>query len=515
MALNDVLPAILIFIYIGLLGAVVLGWGRLREQTMEEYAVAGRSYPWWMVIFTVLATWLVASVYTSWFALAGSGGAIAFYLVLYTVAGLVAYYAIAPRVWKWGKLHDLYNMPDFIRLRFDSPTLAVFMAVAGLAINAPWQVLSIKTFGFLMTEATNGTVPFNIGMGIITAVVLAYIVLAGMRSVVVTDFIQGIIATVILFVALFWIAHSLFGGFGQLLSQLAQQRPQLLTVNDSTGYWASIILTGALGAYAWVEIFNRIFLARDVREVKKVALGAPILAVFATFALLLLGMGISLVPQAANAGERAFFVMAQMAGGPFLLAGVGIIVLAAGMSSIDSQLTTFGVVVSWNIVKELKPDMSMERTVNISRAVIAAWVVVAFYLATLDLPLLARIAIWTYEGIVHMVPPIFLGLFWRKGNKYGAVAGVIVGLVVTFGINFTLAVSVGGAVPALAGFTGAIIGLPINVGIYIAAAYFGPEVKYAEELFEEIHEYDGETIDIESRERVLDRYKPLSSTEDD
>ncbi|WP_101295767.1 sodium:solute symporter family protein [Halegenticoccus soli] len=514
MTLSDLLPALLIFAYLALLGVVVLLYGRMRDSTMEEYAVAGRSYPWWMMIFTVLATWLVASVYTSWFAWAGSGGVIAFYLVIYTIAALVVYYALAPRVWKWGKLHDLYNMPDFIRLRYNSPGLAVLMAIGGIIIGAPWQVLSIKTFGFLMEEATNGTIPFNVGMGIITLVVLGYIVFAGMRSVVITDFVQGIISTIILLVALVWIAHSLFGGFGPLLGQVAAKTPSLLTVQDSSGYWASIILTGTIGGYAWLEVFNRIFLAKDVREVKKVAVGAPLLAVVATFALLVLGMGASLVPQVTEAGESAFFVMARMAGGPLLLAGVGIIVLAAGMSSIDSQLATLGVVTSWNVVKELKPDISTKDAVNISRAVIVLWVAIAFYLATLDLPLLAKIAIWAYEGIVHLVPPIVLGLFWKRGNKYGAFAGIVLGLTVTFTINLTMASSFGG--PAIAGFTGAIIGLPVNVAMYVVGAYLGPEVDYVDELFEEISEYDGsKTLDLKSRGNVLGEYEPLSPVDND
>lgn len=511
--LQDVLPAVLIFAYLGFLSIIVAVYGRMKERSMAEYAVAGRSFPWWMMIFTVLATWLVASVYTGWFAWAGSEGAIAFYLVIYTIAALVIYYLIAPRIWKWGALHNLYNMPDFIRLRFNSPGLAVLMAVGGIVIGAPWQVLSIKTFGFLMTEATNGTIPFNVGMGIITFVVLAYIIFAGMRSVVVTDFVQGIISTVILLFAIVWIAHSLFGGFGPLVRDLTMQRPDLLTVNVSSGYWTSIILTGTIGGYAWLEVFNRIFLAKNVTEVKKVAVGAPILVVLVTFFLLLLGTGTNFAPGVAETGQSAFFAMASEAGGPLLLAGVGIIILAAGMSSIDSQLTTMGVVVSWNIVKEAKPEMSTERAVNVSRIVIVAWVLVAFYLATLELPLLAKIAIWAYEGIVHLFPAIALGLFWRRGNKYGAVAGIVIGLLVTYGINFAYAPSMGE--PAILGYTGAIVGLPINIAIYVVGAYLGSDVPYVDDLFQEVKSYDGSAnVDVAERERVLDQYEPLSTQDD-
>lgn len=510
-AVSDVLPALLIGAYLVALSLVVIVWGRMREDTMEEYAVAGRSFPWYMMVFTVLATWLVASTYTGWFAWAGSGGAIAFYYVIYTIAALVIYYALAPRIWKWGKLHDLYNMPDFIRLRYNSSYLAVLMAIAGIIVGAPWQVASIKTFGFLMREATNGTVPFNVGMGLITLVVLGYIVFAGMRSVVITDFVQGLISTVILFAAVTWIAYALFGGFGPLVDQVARQSESMFRVSQSSGYWASIIITGALGGYAWLEVFNRIFLARNVREIKKVAVVAPLVVVLATFALFLLGMGTSLL--AGVSGQGAFFQMAERAGGPLLLAGVGIIILAAGMSSIDSQLTTMGVVISWNIVKELSPDMSTDRAVNISRIAIVAWVAIAFGLATLDLPLLAKIGVWTYEGIVHLLPPIIFGLFWRRGNKYAAGGGVLAGLCTTFGINLTMASSFAG--PAVMGFTGAIVGLPVNVLVFVVLAYLGEDVGYVDDLFEEVEEYDGGEIDVESREDVLEQYQPLGSTEDD
>jgi SSS family solute:Na+ symporter len=511
MAFSDLLPALLIGAYLVVLSLIVIVWGRMREDTMEEYAVAGRSFPWYMMVFTVLATWIVASTYTGWFAWAGSGGAIAFYYVAYTIVALVIYYALAPRVWKWGKLHDLYNMPDFIRLRYDSPKLAVVIAIAGIVIGAPWQVASIKTFGFLMSEATNGTVPFDVGMGIITVIVLGYIVFAGMRSVVITDFIQGVISTFVLFAAVLWIAYALFGGFGSLVQQVAHQSESMFTVSQSSGYWASIVLTGALGGYAWMEVFNRIFLAKNVKEIKKVAVVAPLVVVLATFSLFLLGMGASLLEGVS--GQGAFFQMAEQAGGPVLLAGVGIIILAAGMSSIDSQLTTMGVVVSWNVVKELKPDIETSRAVNISRVVIVAWVAVAFGLATLDLPLLAKIGVWTYEGIVHLLPPIVLGLFWRKGNKYAAGAGIVAGMAITYGINLTMASSFAG--PAIMGFTGAIVGLPVNLLVFVVGAYLGDDVAYVDDLFDEVAEYDGGEVDVESRERVLEQYEPLSASSDD
>ena len=89
------------------------------------------------------------------------------------------------------------------------------------------------------------------------------------------------------------------------------------------------------------------------------------------------------------------------------------------------------------------------------------------------------------------------------------------GIVVTFAINLTLALGVGGPVSALGGFTGAIIGLPVNVGIYVAGAYLGPEVDYVDEPFEEVREFDDDRLNVASREAVLNEYDFFSPGEND
>src|SRR5690606_35264161 len=211
---------------------VIHRWGGLRDASFEELAVAGRSFPWYMVMFTVLATWFVGSIYTGWVGMATMDGSIALYGPLYTLAGLILYYLLAPRVWVWGKVHRLHNLPDFIEMRYRSRRLALFVALAALIIGAPWQVMALKTFGYLSYSLTYGAVPMNVGMAVFALFTLSYIAWGGQRSVVVTDFVQGVISMVLVMGGALFVIYKLFGGIGPMMSRLMAEKPELLTVSD-------------------------------------------------------------------------------------------------------------------------------------------------------------------------------------------------------------------------------------------------------------------------------------------
>jgi SSS family solute:Na+ symporter len=78
--------------YFLLLLYVVKRWGGLKDQSLSEFAVAGRSFKWYMVLFTVIGSWFVGAMYTGWFGWGTIDGIIAQYVTLYSVGGLVIYY---------------------------------------------------------------------------------------------------------------------------------------------------------------------------------------------------------------------------------------------------------------------------------------------------------------------------------------------------------------------------------------------------------------------------------------
>ena len=79
------------------------------------------------------------------------------------------------------------------------------------------------------------------------------------------------------------------------------------------------------------------------------------------------------------------------------------------------------------------------------------------------LQLLAQIS---YQGVIQLSVPLFLGIFWRGGNKQGAVAGMLSGFLVAMVLTWIYPDDV----RWLGSLTGGIVGLVVNLVVFLAAA---------------------------------------------
>jgi len=478
---------IIVVIYFCILGLVVGKWGKGKEKGLNEFAVAGRSGPWWLIMFTVLATWIIGSTYTATMGYAVMSGAIGIYMAMYSVMGLIIFYYIGPRIWVWGKVHNLYNLPDYIGRRYGDRRLAILVAIAGFIIGAPWQIMALKTFGYTTTALTYGALPEVAGMAIFAIAITAYCVYGGMRSVVVTDFFQGIICVVVVIGGIIACIYAKFGGIGPMFQQVLAQRPEMLVIED-TKYWTSIIVASFLGAYCWLEIFNRIFLAKSVRDLKIIARGAPILVGTVYFLVGILGIGGSILASVnvdLAAAESGFLTIFSEVGGPVLLAFAAIIIIAAEMSSIDSQIATAGVVLARNAVNEFKrTKLTEDRVVKLSRWIIGIWMVMVYFLSIGELPALIVIAIVTYEFLATMFPTIIIGALWKRGTAKACWASMAVGWIVC-GILQISPVTQAWFGGWGAGITGAFFAIIV----YFAVSLASPKDEKVEALFAEVEAY--------------------------
>lgn len=472
----------IVIVYLSALNLWIRSKSKLKEQSLDEFAVGGRSFKWYMVIFTVLGTWFTGSCFTGSFGFAAVTGAFALYDTTQVLGGLVLLYIIAPRVWKWGKVHNLYNLPDFVEMRYKSDKLALFIAVFGLIANLPWHVMAFRTFGYVFQALTYDAIPFNLGMILAAVFIMSYVLYGGQKSVVYSDFIQGQMMTIGAVVVMIYIVNKFFGGFGPMLRQVAEKTPEILVVSD-VPYWSSVIMAGIIGSYCWMELFNRMFVAESEKDIKLVTAGAPLIGASMYVTLLVLGIGASLIPEVAANPEGGFLTMARMAGGPVLLSLAGIIVIAAEMSSIDSQLATNSMVVANNIVRKFHKDLTERDILKIGRITVIVSLVIALTVSMMDLPMLQEIAIFTFQHIVHIFPTAIIGVLWSRGTSLAAWLGMAVGLPITafFTLNSELAATMFGS------WTPGIIGFSINLLIYITVSLLSKPDDYVKGLFKQLN----------------------------
>ena len=108
--------------------------------------------------------------------------------------------------------------------------------------------------------------------------------------------------------------------------------------------------------------------------------------------------------------------------------------------------------------------------VLVAKLGMAVITLLAAWLSCLSLPQLFTLAVLSYQGIIQLAVPQFLGIAWKRGNKAGAIGGMAGGFIVAV----LLETRYPGSLPWAYGLTSGVVGLAVNLVIYVAAAYAIP-----------------------------------------
>src|SRR6202021_1578449 len=207
------LPPLMNHLYAGVLIAIVLGLltvslSRLKKtKTKADYLVAGRSLPAFVLVFTLLSSWIgsgsllggAENAYKHGFAALwqGAGG----------WAGLLLIYFIAPRARKFAQ----FTIPDLLEARYNQ-TARVLGVVAILFAYTAITSYQLIGGGDIFHLIFSDLIPADLGKYIIAVFVIVFTAIAGMASVAYMDVVIGSMATVTLLLALPFVLHAAGGG---------------------------------------------------------------------------------------------------------------------------------------------------------------------------------------------------------------------------------------------------------------------------------------------------------------
>lgn len=483
----NALISISVIIAFFILNAVIIRLAHRSQDTLEEYAVGGRSFPWYLSMFGFIGAWYVGAMYTGWFADSANLGVFAQYLALYSLGTTVVLFVIVRPIWVWGKVYDLETNADLAELRYNSKKFGTFIAITTFLFWTPWLIVEIKTIGYLVSAATYGAVPFNLGLIIVSMFVIIYSWLGGSRAGAIGALVQGLFFTVVGSVVIVYLIYATYGGITPMFEMISEAKPELLIITDTVGLevWASVIIIGALGGLMMPGVFIRMYMTKNVTEAKKSVLVVPLVGALFTILLLWLGLGGTLLDGFPEDAQSGVFWIADMFGGPVILGLVGVFALAASMSTISAATVTAAVMIGKNMLAPF--NLTRQRTLAVSKAATLVVGIIATGIATLEIDRLVALIIFVYDCVVQVSVPLMLGLFWRRGNVYGAFIGTAVGMII---------VLTAGAFPSLiswaGGWTAGMVGLVINLILYIIISLATTKPDYVDELFDTLDNHSSE-----------------------
>jgi solute:Na+ symporter, SSS family len=453
---------------------VVLERSKRQSANFTDYAVAGRAFGSWYQTMSFLNTWLPGTIFISFAGLAAGSGVLGFYYLPYSLLAVVLMFFMAQRVHDWGRGFDLRTQAEFLGMRYHSRVVRIVAALIGVVSSLPWMILGMQSLGLVFSYLSFGRI------SAVTAVIIGVVVLAarqvwtvrmGMRGVVISDMVQGIVAYGLgLSVILGLLVWLLTNGHG--LGRVPDAYFTIPGPGSVPGplYLASIVLTGTLGGWCWPDIFVRRFTARSTRVIKSSAVrAAPILFLFGS-TLTLVAILASSVPGVAQAPDDVWFITAGV-GGVGLVTAAGVIVLAATMGNVDANIQAVGAQLTQDVLA-VKDNDGTARThvAKLCVTVLTLLAAVGAMLTAGGATGLVRLALLSYQGIVQLAPTLLLGIFWKRGNAIGAAAAMLTGFATAAALEWNYPLSV----PWLGGLTSGVAGLAANTVVYLAFAYAKP-----------------------------------------
>lgn len=453
------LPQLLIILlYLGLLLCLGLFSNRLFRGTKEDYQVASHSIGPFLLLLSIFGTTMTA------FALVGSSGeafraGIGVYGMLASSSGIVhslCFFVVGVKVWSIARRHRYTTQIEFFRDRLDSDLigLLLFPILVGLVI--PYLLIGVISGGAVIQSLTaglspewfpvlnengapdpafHGGVPAWLGALVICVVVLIYVFFGGMRGTAWANAFQTIVFMVLGVVTFFVIASKL-GGQDSIIENLKALSESVPTERltraemSKTKFFTYLFIPLSVGMFP--HVFQHWMTAKSAEAFKLPVVMHPIFIMIVWVPCVLVGVWAtgSLIPEnpplPSNPNTILPFLVTTQTGpllGGLLAAGI----LAAIMSSLDSQFLCIGTIFNNDVVTHYlgKDRVSDQRQVLFTRLFIIAIVTVTYVLSLGNVQSVFAMGVWCFSGFSALFPIVVAALYWRGLSAAGAIAGIL------------------------------------------------------------------------------------------
>lgn len=438
--------------------ALMLGIGiyffvRSKSASDKDYFLGGRS----MGPF-VTAMSAQASDMSGWLLMGFPGSILAFGVgqvwigIGLGLGTILNWIIVATRLRRFSEAaNDSITLPQYLTNRFASKSsvLKVICAVI-FFISFTVYVASAFNAGTAVFVAIIPSLEGNEGLAmlIFALIVLAYTFLGGFSAVCWTDFFQGLLMLVALLAVP--IVMKTTGTFDPEYATAFKEGVSAFGQNPFDASWQDVVsgLGWGLGYFGMPHIIVRFMSIRKASEIKKSSLVAIIWVVLSLTAAILiawfgrtyvLSNGVGLADVLLPNGQKNVFIRIVVDIFPGFVAGILLsAIIAASMSTADSQLLVASSAITSDIYRPLRKEASDKEILWVGRIVVLIVAILAFIIAFAGL---GDPNSWA-ANIMSMVesawglfgssfgPVVILSLFWKRFNYQGAVAGILAGAIV-------------------------------------------------------------------------------------
>ena len=423
-------------------------------KTKADYLVAGRSLPAYVLVFTLLSSWIGAGSLFAGAENAFKNGFAALWQPAGGWAGLLIIYFVAPRARKFAQ----FTVPDLLETRYNATarvlgTIAIlfaFTAITSYQFKGGGDILhltfpsldqvAVQTFHFQPENA------HALGMIIIATFVIVFTAMAGMASVAYMDVVIGSLIVVTSFISVPMLLNRV-GGWPGLHAALP---PEYFNWFGRFGYVNGVNRgTGAAFIKAWdfflptfllmlgnQSMYQKFFSAKSEKDARTAVVGWVIGTVILEtliVAIAVFGAALFLHNPELSSRPRETIPFTARHGLPPL---IGALLMGAVFAKVISTANNYLFSPATNLVNDvyarfINKDASNQRILLVSRLTVVLLGIFALLQGAVWTSILAM-ALYAYTIYSAAITPVVMGTFFSKRvTAPAAVACIALGTAVT------------------------------------------------------------------------------------
>jgi len=327
---------------------------------------------------------------------------------------------------------NAHSFVDIFMYRYEKNKAVVIGVVIAIVLFLGAYASAQFVGGARILETVTGF-PYFWGLLLYGGIVVLYTTFGGLRGTALAVLVQGSVMTLATFILMFVGVHRV-GGIGAAFNAILAESPDWITpagaAHLNLAYIASLWVTFGLVISVIPHGFMSALVYKSTKALHRAIIIGGVLVLLWTIGLTIVAgvAGRALNPSLAVPDYNLPYL--AFASLPPALAGL---VLAGVAGAIQSTVGVMLIVISSSLVKNvystyIKPDASAALMKKVTMGTTAGVGIVVFGTAFAAPPALEMIIIFAIGGLGSAFFAPILGLYWPRGNQYGAVAAILGGM---------------------------------------------------------------------------------------
>lgn len=412
---------------------------RYITKSEEGYYLGDRNFGTWVTAISAGATDSSGWVFIGATGAAYLAGASTMWMLPgFMVGYFLNWFLVAPKLHEYGVKHNALSLADYFEKRYNdrSHWIKIIASIIIVIFFVAYMASQLTSAGKAIDVFID--LDYSTGLILSAAFVVGYCIFGGYRSVMMTDFIQGLLmASVLIILPIYFIFFEL-GGWSAFWQQAKELDPILLTpTGGAVGSAAIGLVLGYIlfgfGVPGQPHIAQRFLSAKN----KDTLLNGSVIAMAWVIIMMtssnLLGIIGRIIYPSLEDPESVFPLMTTEQLHPII---AGIIlggVFAAIQSTFSSQIMVTTQSIASDLLKAFtNKEFNDKQMLTISRWTMVILGALATIIALLDIQAVFKLVLYAWGGLAASFGPLlFFSLYSNIVTKQGAIAGMITGTLVT------------------------------------------------------------------------------------